>query len=108
MTATSSSQHYFGRPKPEARGKANRQGRIRLGYETFSLPPGGTRVHFQAHKLDTGLLKDINGSPHVMVNIYSADKANNQNGLARCKTFFGIVSSAQAQTPAVACDIVRP
>lgn len=99
---------YFGRPKPETRAQANAQGRIRLGYEQIGLAPGATKLHLPATDVDTSLLPAINGDPQVMVTIYSAADVGARDDLVRCKTYFGIIKSAQAQTPVVKCDVNRP
>lgn len=99
---------YFGRPKEEARAEANAQGRIRLGYEQIGLAPGATQIHLTAADFDASKLGSINGDPQVMVIIFSANEVGARDDLARCKTYFGIIKTAQAQTPVVACDVNRP
>lgn len=99
---------YFGRPKAEARTEANAQGRIRLGYEQIGLAPGATQIHLTAADFDASKLGSINGDPQVMVIIFSANEVGARDDLARCKTYFGIIKTAQAQTPAVPCDVNRP
>jgi hypothetical protein len=99
---------YFGRPKPETRAQANPQGRIKLGYEQIGLAQGATSAHLPAADIDTSLLGAINGEPQVMLNIFSAGEVGARDDLVRCKTYFGIISSAQAQTPVLACDVQKP
>ena len=99
---------YFGRPKPETRAQANANGRIKLGYEQIGLAPGATSFHLAADTIDTSLLGDINGEPQVMLNIFSASEVGARDDLVRCKTYFGIISTARAQSPVLACDINRP
>jgi len=98
---------YFGRPKPETRDQANAQGRIRLGYEQIGMAPGATRVHLPAADFDTSKLGDINGDPQVMAIIFSAGEVGARDDLVHCKAYFGIIKTAQAQTPVVACDVNR-
>lgn len=99
---------YFGRPKPETRAQANPQGRIKLGYEQIGLAQGATSAHLSATTVDTSLLSAINGEPQVIVNIFSAGEVGARDDLVRCKTYFGIISTARAQTPVLACDLNKP
>jgi hypothetical protein len=99
---------YFGRPKPETRAQANAQGRIKLGYEQIGMAPGATKVHLPAANFDTSKLGAINGDPQVMVIIFSAAEVGARDDLIHCKTYFGIIKTAQAQPPVVACDVNRP
>jgi hypothetical protein len=99
---------YFGRPKPETRAQANANGRIKLGYEQIGLVPGATSFHLAADTIDTSLLGAINGEPQVMLNVFSAGEVGARDDLVRCKTYFGIISTARTQSPVLACDINRP
>lgn len=99
---------YFGRAKPEARARANAQGRIKLGYEQIGLGQGATRLHLPVETFDEALLADINGEPQVMINVFSAGDVGARDDLARCKTFTGYLKTVKTQPPVLSCDINRP
>ena len=99
---------YLGRAKPETRAQANANGRIKLGYEQLGLAPGATGFHLGADNIDTSLLGVINGEPQVLLNVFSANEVGARDDLVRCKTYFGIISTARAQSPVLACDVNRP
>jgi hypothetical protein len=97
--------YYSGAPAPGA--QADQDGQVDLGSEKVEFTPPQGQVSFSGAVIDEGDLKTIAGPPRVLINVFSARHVASDN-LLDCGTFEDTIATAQAHTPHITCDLIKP
>ncbi len=96
---------YAGLPAPGV--QATPDGEVDLGSEKVEFTPPQGHVTFTGSAISDGDLKTISGKPRVLINVFSARHAAPDNVLD-CTIFEDEIAVAQAQTPHITCDLIKP
>ncbi len=98
---------YWGEPKEAARARADEVGQINLGADDIVVQPASRTVTVPGSAIDPEMLEDIEGAPQVLVNVYTARRAHEDN-LINCGIYEGPVSMAQQKPVEIDCDLIEP
>ncbi len=98
---------YSGAPRTPKSTMADDDGQVDLGADRPQFEPVSATVHIPGTGLKTANLQDINGDPIVLVNVYTARKADKDN-LLDCGIFEDTIRKAQAQPVQIACKLIYP
>jgi hypothetical protein len=98
---------YWGEPKAAARARADEVGQINLGADDIVVQPASRTLSVPGSAIDPKVLEDIEGSPQVLVNVYTARRAHEDN-LISCGIYEGPVSMAQQKPVEIDCDLIEP
>lgn len=102
------SAYYFGEPVPAALHKTNDIDQIHLGDELTDVEPADQTVHMTGQVIDPAKFADIEGGkPFVLINVYTARKADGNN-LINCGIFQDLIEKAQAAPMKIDCDLITP
>lgn len=97
---------YWGEPKPGV--QADEIGQVNLGSDDINVPPANRGVLVPGSAIDPKVLeRDVEGPPQVLVNVYTARLAH-QDNLINCGIYEGPVSMAQSKPVAIECDLIEP
>ncbi len=97
---------YFGLPVATAKNQADEMGQINLGRETVDVRPVAGAVAMSGKPIDAGKLPLVeNGMPSLLINVYSARKANPDN-LLNCGIFEDTLSVARKKPIAIHCALI--
>jgi hypothetical protein len=96
---------YWGVPKAAAQATADEMGQIPLGEDFVEVSPENAAVTVPAANFEPDQLTNVEGAPHVLVNVYSARKTHEDN-LLNCGIYEGPVSMAQKQPVDIQCDLI--
>jgi hypothetical protein len=99
---------YWGEPKPEAAVRADEMGQINLGADDIVVQPASRMVTVPGAAIDPKVLaSDVRGAPMVLVNVYTARRAHEDN-LINCGIYEGPISMAQQKPVEIECDLIEP
>lgn len=96
---------YWGAPNAAARPKADEIGQIPLGEDFVEVAPENATITVPAANFEPDQVQHVDGAPQVLVNVYSARKAHEDN-LLNCGIYEGPVSMAQKQAVDIQCDLI--
>jgi hypothetical protein len=97
---------YWGEPRPGVQG--DEMGQVNLGSDDINVQPANRGVLVPGSAIDPKALEtDVEGPPQVLVNVYTARLAHEDN-LINCEIYEGPVSMAQAKPVAIECDLIEP
>ena len=97
--------YYSGLPAPGV--QPGQDGQVDLGSEKMEFAPPQTQVGFSGAVIGDSDLKSIAGPPRVLINVFSARHVAPDN-LLDCGTFEDTIATAQAHTPHITCDLLKP
>ena len=97
--------YYSGLPAPGV--QATPDGQVDLGSEKLEFTPPQSQVNFTGSVISDNDLKTIAGKPRVLINVFSARHAAPDN-LLDCGIFEDEIATAQAKTPHITCDLIKP
>jgi len=97
--------YYSGLPAPGV--QPGQDGQVDLGSENQEFAPPQSQVRFTGTAVHADELKTIAGKPRVLINVFSARHASADN-LLDCGIFDDEIAVAQAKTPKISCDLLKP
>jgi hypothetical protein len=99
---------YWGEPVAEARTRADGMGQINLGADDIKVQPASRIVVIPGAAIDPKVLaSDVDGSPQVLVNVYTSRMAH-ENNLINCGIYEGPIAMAQQKPVDIRCDLIDP
>lgn len=101
---------YWGEPKAEAKaaGRADEMGQINLGRDDINVQPASRMVVVPGAAIDAKVIeKDVEGAAQVLVNVFTARMAHEDN-LINCGIYEGPISMAQQKPVEIECDLLEP
>jgi hypothetical protein len=101
------SNFYYGMAAPGAGAKAETMGQVGLGDNAMQVEPVNQIVRVSVSPLDPAKLKDIEGEPKLLINVFTARKAAPDN-LINCGIYDDNLARAEAAPLAIDCDLIEP
>lgn len=99
---------YWGEPSEAAKTRADNMGQINLGRDDINVQPVSRTVLVPGAAIDSKVVEtDIAGAPQVLVNVFTARMAH-QDNLINCAIYEGPISMAQAKPVEIKCDLLEP
>ncbi len=99
---------YWGEPSETAKPRADTMGQINLGRDDINVQPVSRTVLLPGAAIDPKVVEaDIAGAPQVLVNVFTARMAH-QDNLINCGVYEGPISMAQAKPVEIKCDLLEP
>jgi hypothetical protein len=97
---------YWGAPNAAGKPASDAMGQIPLGEDLVEVAPENAIITVPAAKFNPDQLANVEGAPQVLVNVYSARNAHEDN-LLDCGIYEGPVSMAQKQPVDIRCDLIN-
>lgn len=101
------SNFYHGMADPGAAAKAETMGQISFGDNAMQVEPANQIVRVSVSPFDPAKLKDIEGGPRLLINVFTARKATPDN-LLDCGIYDDDLAKAEAAPIPIACDLIEP
>lgn len=99
---------YWGEPSEIGKPRADDVGQINLGRDDINVQPASRIVLLPGAAIDPAVLEtDVAGAPQVLVNVFTARMAHEDN-LINCGIYEGPISMAQAKAVDIRCDLIEP
>lgn len=99
---------YWGEPSETGKPRADDIGQINLGRDDINVQPASRTVLVPGAAIDPSVLEtDVTGAPQVLVNVFTARMAHEDN-LINCGIYEGPISMAQAKPVDIKCDLIEP
>jgi hypothetical protein len=99
---------YWGEPTEAAKPRIDEIGQIDLGRDEVNVQPANRTVLIPGAAIDPKVVEtDVVGAPMVLVNVYTARLAD-ENNLIGCEIYEGPISMAQAKPVGINCDLLEP
>lgn len=98
---------FFGEPNAAGKKHADEMDQINLGDDSVNVPPVDQTVRITGVNLDKKALAWIEGEPMLLINVYTARKAD-ENNLIDCGIFQDPIKLAQAKPIVIECSLLPP
>lgn len=99
---------YWGEPSEAGKPRADDIGQINLGRDDINVQPASRTVLVPGAAIDPSVLEtDVAGAPQVLVNVFTARMAHEDN-LINCGIYEGPIAMARAKPVDIRCDLIEP
>ena len=101
------SNFYHAMAAPGAAARAETMGQVGFGDNAMQVEPANQIVRVSVSPFDPAKLKDIEGEPRLLINVFTARKAAPDNLLV-CGIYDDDLAKAEAAPIPIACDLIEP